>query len=368
MNIVFFSPYFGRTGSEVALYNIINHLTDWPGELVVVSGEEGDLLNELPQGIKRHVRTPRRSYLKLYNKIFKHLTGLDRFLMSVARKYRNYIWYINTIVQPDVLRHAQLLRIPCILHCHELEKVFFSLSEEDMCRLIGYPRLIIACSRAVEERLRTLGRSSNLEVLYESIDVGKIRYSVERSNSLKKELGIDDDTFVWAMAGTIDPNKNAVLFVDLAHEVASKGWKVHFLWIGDSRTGYKMFVKNRAEKLGVKISWVGSRSHDYYDYLNVADGFVLTSNADSFPLVMLEAAALSKPIVAFNSGGVREFVKPGMGLIVDSWNVNDLVDAMLEVMTGKVKIDKVVLRKQAERFDVSVQVELWRRTVTRYFS
>jgi glycosyltransferase involved in cell wall biosynthesis len=218
--------------------------------------------------------------------------------------------------------------------------------------------------------LRHLGRRGNLEVVNEPVDIKRIVSSVEGRSEARKKLMVDKDRFVWAMAGTLDPNKNPLLFMELAREMAKRNVKAHFLWIGGGGgRGYRVFVEGVAKVHEARgnISWVGARTDDYYDYLNAADGFVLTSSRDSFPLTMIEAAALGKPIVSFDSGGVKEFVRPEMGMVIDSWDPQDLVQAMLGVMTGEILCDPAVARTRAEMFDAPLQAKKWLATMREYF-
>ena len=97
----------------------------------------------------------------------------------------------------------------------------------------------------------------------------------------------------------------------------------------------------------------------YYDYLNIANGFVLTAKEDPFPLVMIEAAYLEKPIVGYNSGGISEFVQEGMGKSVDSFKPKDLAEAMNQVQHKTLKIDKEKLKNRAMTFDIQNQISQW---------
>ncbi len=78
--------------------------------------------------------------------------------------------------------------------------------------------------------------------------------------------------------------------------------------------------------------------------------------SDPYPLVMLEAAYLQKPIIAFDSGGVTEFVKEGMGKVVPYYCVNAYLDAIKDFIEGKIPVDKELLRKEAEKHDITKRI------------
>ncbi|MDX6443617.1 MAG: hypothetical protein QOH71_691 [Blastocatellia bacterium] len=360
----------------MAIYNLISNANRQEISTAVAVGMDGALLKQLPEGVPwtnyNAVKCPRRSArLKgVLRRIVGKRQRRDEWLSEFTREYDDYIWYLNTVCQPHVLRQARKFGVPCVVHSHELEQMFVNLTEDEVFDLVNYPKLIIACSEAARSVMNMLGRKENLEVLYEAIDLKKIVTSPEASEAVREKLNISKSTFVWAMSGTLDPNKNPIQFIELAREMAERKLNAHFIWIGAGGTGYPLFVEGvfRSQTELENLSWVGARTDDYYDYLNAADGFVLTSYRDSFPLTMLEAAALGKPIVSFDSGGVTEFVKPGMGVVIGSWDPADLTQAMIKVMTGEIPCDPNTSRTQAEKFDASIQARRWQEVMKSYFA
>jgi glycosyltransferase involved in cell wall biosynthesis len=360
----------------MAIYNLICNADRREMKTAVAVGAEGELVGLLPPDVPRSnynaVRTPSRSERfrsRLLGRFSRDASG-NGWLADLARDHDGYIWYINTICQPQVLRQARKFGVRCVLHSHELEQMLVNLEEWEIDDIVEYPQLIIACSKASENVMRRVGRKDNLEVIYESVNIGKIISSAERAEEVRNKLNISKDKFVWAMSGTLDPNKNPPLFIQLAREMLEKQINAHFMWIGGGGgRGYRHFIEGESQSRSTEnISWVGVRTGDYYDYLNAADGFVLTSFRDSFPLTMIEAAALGKPIVSFDSGGVREFVQPRMGVVINSWNHSDLAQAMLEVMTGEIVCDPGVSRARAAEFDAPLQAQRWQQVMRSYFT
>jgi glycosyltransferase involved in cell wall biosynthesis len=91
----------------------------------------------------------------------------------------------------------------------------------------------------------------------------------------------------------------------------------------------------------------------------MGDGFLLTSRQDPFPLVMIEAAYLGKPIVSFPSGGVSEFILDGMGAITEDISVRQLVAKMRKIMDGQIITDSEKSRERAKVFSVKNGYENW---------
>lgn len=397
MRLLIFLLHGGRSGSEVLLYNLIRHADRRKITMAVACAHEGALLKDLPADVPvfvhshlrvvEHARNGAGGARRLYNRALNSIyhrayrqlyekspaplaQTTEEKITRIHETFEPDAWYVNTLAQPDVLRLARAMNVPVVLHSHELEHMLWPMPPEDVDNIVNYPALVIASSEAAANVLRALGRTDNLEVCHESIEVAQVRSDEEAAREVRKRLGIGEDQFVWLMSGALEPNKNPALFIDLAREFSAVAPEAHLLWLGGWETGYSMFVKGKARLAGIneRVSWVHARTQDYYDYLNAADGFVLTSTRDCFPLVMIEAAALGKPIVSFDSGGVREFVTPGVGLVVASWNAADLARACVRTMNGQIGFDPLAAKRRAAEFDVGARVKRWESLLEGYLS
>jgi glycosyltransferase involved in cell wall biosynthesis len=185
---------------------------------------------------------------------------------------------------------------------------------------------------------------------------------------LRTELNIPEHAFVWAMAGTRSVNKNLVRFVRSADALSRHDRDVHFLWIGGEENGYSIFARRLAASLGVadRVTWIAARGDDYYSYLSIADALMLTSTQEALSLVTIEMAAMGKPIVTTASGGPSEIVTSGLGIVVDSWNLDDFVSALHRVMRGEVHLDAASARRRAAEFDISSTIKKWERLVEQF--
>jgi len=82
--------------------------------------------------------------------------------------------------------------------------------------------------------------------------------------------------------------------------------------------------------------------------LDAADGFVLSSAWEGMPLVVGEAMAMAKPVVATDVGGVRELVGDS-GAKVSAKDSNALGEAMLAMMRRPAAARAELGRKARER-------------------
>lgn len=365
--ITFFTPYMGCTGSEIALLNLLNNIhPDF--KCHVTSKYKGELSHSL---------IPSISYSYFFNSNdntleVKITNWIRRKLLLPASLFmrKNSVWYINTIVLPELLEYAQKKSIKTILHIHELEHIFAKLSKDEIQRIIEYPDLIIANSQITAALLSSLGRSRGVEICYPSINTSKSVKNCEVYERYRSKLGINKSTYVWSMSGTLDPNKNPFLFIDTASEVIKTHTDVKFIWIGAvTDHGYKELCINRAEQSGIadRILWITPDRNDYYNYFNCADGFILTSIQESFSLVTLEALLFELPIVAHNCGGVREILMDDIGVIVNE--LNDPVKMaipMRHYMDGSLSVDRLKMKARSAYFDISIWSAKWNTILDDY--
>ena len=102
-------------------------------------------------------------------------------------------------------------------------------------------------------------------------------------------------------------------------------------------------LKQQAKELGEKVVFVGPKTHDELPEIYAsADVFVAPSvtarngDKEGFGLVIIEAMASGVPVVASNSGGISDIIKPGVnGLLCEEKAVNELSDAINKVLTDR---------------------------------
>ena len=367
MTILFFNPFGYQSGAEYMLEDLAAALHQRGHNVMMYSRRHRTAPTRLRPVIATSTPPVQRSRIgRRLAACAPELTNwsVDLHLRNLNRKLRPQLWYLNTMHMPEIAALAARLRVPYAVHFHDLEWMYQDISASDMQTMIGNAALTVGCSTRVCENLQCMG-SRAVELFYETIDVSRVTSTPQRREQLRRELGISPDTFVWLASGTVDYRKGADLFPRIAERFGAA--PVAFLWLGGGReSGYRFYVEKLiAAKAARNCRILGYKSDDYYEYLGCADGLLLPSREDPFPLVMIEAAALGKPIVSFNSGGVAEFVKDGVGVVVDSWDLETLCAAMRRVMNGETGVDAARAIATAQEFDVQRRVSDWEAMVGR---
>lgn len=230
--------------------------------------------------------------------------------------------------------------IPTILAVHELTFGIESIHPKEFI-LENLPNVtqIIAGSKAVAENLidRYSIDKKKIKIIHSFVDNN---LTLEKDKeSIKKELGISNDNLIIGIASAQELRKGTDLVPLLVKKIEEKT-KLNFKFInlgGNSTAAAVRCSKLDAEKLEVenKIIYV---DHNRFpsDYINAFDIFLLLSREDPFPLVMLTAAKLKKPIIAFEkSGGAVEFLEDNHGILIPFLDLDIMTSEIVRLFNDK---------------------------------
>ena len=133
-------------------------------------------------------------------------------------------------------------------------------------------------------------------------------------------------------------------FAKVVHEVRN----AELILVGDGPTREEMQRMASALGLDGNTRFLGERN-DVESILWEFDVFVLPSEAEAFPVSVLEAMSCGCPVVAFDIPGVRESVTPGRtGLLARDGDEDSLAECLVEVGRNAVLRDELSLSARAE--------------------
>lgn len=361
INITFFTPTLQKTGSEMVLFNLLKYLPN-NFNATIVTKYKGILYDDIPKKINKdfifRFQNPSNLLLKIYYKIFR-----KRILQNKLELYKDSVWYINTIVLPEIIDFAVKNKIKIIVHVHELAEMYKILSNVQLEQLVNYPKMIIANSNASKSVLLAFKSNADIRICYPAINTNTIKYNKIDYNIIRKSLSINENEFVWTMVGSIDENKNPKLFVDIAVQLKKHANNFKLMWIGSSNQGIeneRVYVKYAEDNhVSDSIIWINNKQMDYLKYFNCADGFVLTSKLESFSLVTLEAMLLGLPVVANNCIGVNEVLGNDYGIIIDNSDAIKMSQEMLIIMNKPKQRESDIAPVKASKFDISIWNKIW---------
>ncbi len=191
---------------------------------------------------------------------------------------------------------------------------------------------IISVSRDLINKYigQKIGDPGKYTVIYSGIDTERFNEAGQIPETekirLKKELGLDPYDITIVNISRLEPRKGHKYFLESASRIIERFPQVKFLIVGDG--DYKEVLKKRADKFKLlsNLIFTGSRQ-DIEKVIAISDISVLTSLWEGLPRVLIQSAAVGKPIVTFEVEGVREIVQNGVnGFIVPSRDIDTLTE------------------------------------------
>jgi glycosyltransferase involved in cell wall biosynthesis len=140
-----------------------------------------------------------------------------------------------------------------------------------------------------------------------AINLEHLQMPKEGTSVSRKRLGLPMNGKLVGMVGRMVPVKNFALFLRAAKRVTDSGIKAKFALIGDGPLRSELQKMAADLRLSEHVVFTGFRE-DVLQVVSVLDVFVLCSNSETFPLALIEAMALKKPVIATNVGGMPEII------------------------------------------------------------
>ena len=342
MNILCLHVVSDLYGSSKVLLQAAHALKKQGHRVIVVVSENGPLVAALNK-LEIETNIIRLGVLRKRYLSFKGLINRAKVLWmayyslkKICATEKINLIYTNTapVIIGGIL--AKRLKIKNIWHLHEmLEPNSF------MHRFFGWiinntSNKVVVVSDAVFNNWQSRIDPKKIVRIYNGIDpvleqAAKI--------DLHASLHLSPKTLLIGMIGRVNLVKGQFYFIEIAAAAKKQQLDCHFIMVGDAYEGYEYLYKEVADKIstaGVSdiVTNLGYRT-DTAQIINGLDLLMLPSiKYDSFPLVVLEAMAAAKPVIATKLGGATEQVAHGeTGYLVpinDAEQVANYINELLE--------------------------------------
>ena len=181
---------------------------------------------------------------------------------------------------------------------------------------------VLAPSRYMCDYLHSIGvKHATCQPLGVDVDT----FSPERrTRDLAAELNLPRGTRVLVFAGRFSKEKNIPVLIEAFRRL---GDPYHLLLIGGGETGREGNV--------TRIPYCRD-NHTLASYIASADAFVHAGTHETFGLVVLEAMACGRPVVAMRAGALPELIDAGAGNLAEPHadsgvSAANLADAIVQV-------------------------------------
>ena len=175
----------------------------------------------------------------------------------------------------------------------------------------GYANLcdaVIAPSHAVADLLRERGVETRIEIIPTGVDAKRFNHG--DSASFRKKHGIPDDALVIGYVGRLAPEKNLNFLAEsVAHFMAVEP-RAHFLVVGAGPSDQEITAGLSAAGCVDRLHFAGTCADQcLIDAYHSMDIFAFASQSETQGMVLTEAMAAGKPVVALEGPGVTDVVR-----------------------------------------------------------
>ncbi len=175
---------------------------------------------------------------------------------------------------------------------------------------IGYKRSerVITVSNHQAEKLRAFRPeyANKIVAVHNLVDVEQIR---EKGMEEKPE-SFSPEQFHIVSCGRVSREKGMDLAVEACAKLVTTGHKqIHWWIVGGGPAEEEVWEKIRQLGMEQYVTMLGMKDNPY-PYIARADLYVQPSRYEGYPLSILEALILGKPVVSTDNGGAGEILQP----------------------------------------------------------
>ncbi len=213
----------------------------------------------------------------------------------------------------------------------------------------------------------------------ESVDVVPLGIDLQQFNPAKYTRSQARTFFrlpqhdrIVGVLGRLDPQKGQEVLLRAVPALTRKHPNIHIIIAGDETAGepgYKARLENICRTLSIekRVTFLPF-TNDVPRLMTALDIFVLPSYSETYGLVVIEAMAMKRPVIATNAGGVPEIITNGeTGLLVpprDSDALSGAIHSLLTNVRLRSRIIRSARSRALDRYDFNLSVDMLLRVIS----
>ena len=189
---------------------------------------------------------------------------------------------------------------------------------------------IFPVSENLKKSLKMLGIKTPMKVISNVVNTDVFRIRQTNGNKSTRFLHVS----------SLIPRKRPDKIIETVHQLKVNGYDVSLEIGGDGDTAT---LRRLVQKLNAEeyISIFDEISYEEVaEKMQASDCFILFSDNETQGCVILESYACGKPVIATSVGGVPEFIKPGLGILIEKANEQELYQSMQNFIENKITFNK----------------------------
>lgn len=347
VNILYLQSNSEIGGSDICLLRMVEGLDQSRFRAVVALPSDGPLRKDLERCGARVVVLGRMLKLttrkgRLY--YLRFLANYPAAILQVVRLIRAGrvdLVHTNTLHNLYGWLAAGLAGRPHVWHVREIVAQSAAFGRLEVFLARHFADRVIAVSAAAADMFRVGGgHPPHLRIMWDGVDLTRF-HPRNSGRRVLSELGVEPGSPLVGLLGRLDRGKGVDVFLRAAAMCRAEFPRARFVVCGGEIEGHEAVARGAARlarELGLAdaVRFTGWR-YGPGDMPEVHAALSVLASAstlpESFGLVLIEAMATGKPVVATNHGGPREVCVAGeTALLVPPEDPRLLADAILELL------------------------------------
>jgi len=204
-------------------------------------------------------------------------------------------------------------------------------------RVVKNASFVCPVSKHLQKEMENFGLKGSYVPVPNVVDTSKFNIS----------LNIPENFTITHVSGMNNEIKNIDGIINIISKLQGKIPNLKFNLIGYNSNKYELKVK----KLNIKnIHIIDQISNiEVADYLKKTNVFIIFSNYENLPCVILEAFASGVPVVSTNVGGISEYFPENFGYLTTPKDEIEFEKAILKIYNKKLNFDKKLMHNYAKK-------------------
>lgn len=297
-----------RGGAELALLDLLRDADRATVTWVVVFLQEGPMVQQVREmGIEAHVvpagrlRQPHR----MVRAVFR--------IASIARQAK-----VDAVL--SWMGKPHLYASPAALLARRTP-VWFQHATPSRARLLDWiihllpAKAILACSHEVEQAERAFWPRRRTRVVFPGVDLNRFDPAkLPSMHEARRQCGLPEHGPLIGIVGRLQRWKGIHVLIQAMPAVLQRYPDAHCVVVGgehELEPDYAAYLRDQITTLGLSEQVIlAGLQKNVPVWMQAADVMVHASDREPFGIVVLEAMALGKPVVAGDQGGPRTIITP----------------------------------------------------------
>lgn len=249
-----------------------------------------------------------------------------------------------------------------------VEKVTYSCATKIYPNSFGLNEIILQEKFCAPDKLKVLGNGSSNGIDTSFFDAS--HFVPTQNNTLKEELGILPDDFVFIFVGRLVADKGINELVEAYKHLNSLFPNTKLVLVGLLETELDPLLPKTLKEIDVNptIISVGFQN-DVRPYFAIADVLVFPSYREGFPNVVMQAGAMGLPSIVSNINGCNEIIMENCnGMIIPVKNTKAIFDAMKKILEDVIFYNHLKENARKRIVDNYEQKVVWNAILEEYKS